>query len=101
MPDYKAPLRDIRFVRNELLDYPSHYNSISGGEDATVDMVDAILEEGAKFCEQVLSPLNQIGDEQGCTWSEEGVTTQLWEATQNLAYDIRSILITLISHVCL
>ena len=75
MPDYKAPLRDIRFVRNELLDYPSHYNSISGGEEATVDMVDAILEEGAKFCEQVLSPLNQVGDEQGCTWAEDGVTT--------------------------
>ena len=75
MPDYKAPLRDIRFVRNELLDYPSHYSSIPGGEEATVDMVDAILEEGAKFCEQVLSPLNQIGDEQGCTWSESGVKT--------------------------
>ena len=75
MPDYKAPLRDIRFVRNELLDYPSHYNSVAGGEEATVDMVDAILEEGAKFCEQVLSPLNQVGDEQGCTWAEDGVTT--------------------------
>ena len=75
MPDYKAPLRDIRFVRNELLDYPSHYSSVSGAEEATADMVDAILEEGAKFCEQVLSPLNQIGDEQGCTWAEDGVTT--------------------------
>ena len=75
MPDYKAPLRDLRFVRNELLGYEAHYASLPGAQDATPDMVDAILEEGAKFCEQVLSPLNRIGDEQGCTLTEKGVTT--------------------------
>ena len=75
MPHYKAPLRDLRFVRNELLGYEAHYASLPGAEDATPDMVDAILEEGAKFCEQVLSPLNRSGDEQGCTLTEQGVTT--------------------------
>ena len=75
MPEYKAPLRDIRFVRDELLNYPEHYASLPGADDATPDMVDAIIEEGAKFCEQVLSPLNQVGDREGCTWSEDGVTT--------------------------
>ena len=75
MPDYKAPLRDQRFVRNELLGYEAHYASLPDAQDATPDMVDAILEEGAKFCEQVLSPLNRIGDEQGCTLTETGVTT--------------------------
>ncbi|PVY70723.1 hypothetical protein C8D92_10879 [Tamilnaduibacter salinus] len=75
MPDYKAPLRDIKFVMSELLDSEQHYASLEGAEDATPDMVDAIIGEGAKFCEQVLSPLNQVGDQEGCTWSEDGVKT--------------------------
>ena len=75
MPDYKAPLRDIKFVMNELLNSEQHYANLEGAEDATPDMVDAIIAEGAKFCEQVLSPLNQVGDKEGCTWSEDGVKT--------------------------
>ncbi|MFN2360038.1 MAG: acyl-CoA dehydrogenase C-terminal domain-containing protein [Marinobacter sp.] len=75
MPDYKAPLRDIKFVMTELLDSEQHYANLEGAEDATPDMVDAIIGEGAKFCEQVLSPLNQVGDKEGCTWSEDGVKT--------------------------
>lgn len=75
MPDYKAPLRDIRFVRDEVLNYPDHYQGLPGCQDATPDMVDAILDEGAKFCEQVLAPLNRVGDQEGCTWSAQGVMT--------------------------
>ena len=74
MPEYKAPMRDIRFVLNELLDTEQHYAKL-GADDATPDMVDAILEEGAKFAEQELAPLNRIGDTQGCQWNDGEVTT--------------------------
>lgn len=75
MPDYKAPLRDITFVLNELLESEKLYQTLPGNEEATAEMMNAILEEGAKFCENVLSPLNQSGDEEGCKWSEDGVKT--------------------------
>jgi len=75
MSHYKAPLRDIRFVRDELLGFEAHYQRLPGCQDATSDMVNAILEEAAKFSEAVLAPLNRVGDIEGCTWSPEGVKT--------------------------
>ena len=75
MPQYKAPTRDIEFVLKDVLDCNSHYASLAGREEVSEDLLDAIVAEGAKFSENVLSPLNQVGDEEGCTWSEEGVTT--------------------------
>lgn len=76
MPEYKAPLRDIKFVMDELLDMPSHYAKLPAyAEVATPDMVDAIIAEGAKFCEQELSPLNRIGDIEGCTRNDDGSVT--------------------------
>lgn len=75
MLNYKAPLRDIRFVIDEVLDTSALYRSLPGYEDATPDLMHAIIEEGAKFAENVLAPLNQSGDEEGCTWSEDGVKT--------------------------
>ncbi len=75
MPEYKAPLRDMSFVLNEVLDTEQHYQNLSGCEEVSPDMVSAIMEEGAKFAERVLSPLNQVGDQQGCTWNEGVVTT--------------------------
>jgi alkylation response protein AidB-like acyl-CoA dehydrogenase len=75
MPAYKAPLRDISFVVNELLESEKLHQTLPGYEEATADLMTAIVEEGAKFAENVLSPLNQSGDEEGCHWSEDGVTT--------------------------
>ena len=75
MPEYKAPLRDINFVINEVLESEKLYQTLPGLEDATADLMSAIVEEGAKFAENELAPLNRIGDEEGCTWSEDGVKT--------------------------
>jgi hypothetical protein len=66
MTIYKAPLADMRFVMFDLLKVDSSYPRLAGGENATRDVVEAILEEAAKFSEQVLAPLNASGDEEGC-----------------------------------
>ncbi|WOE31130.1 MULTISPECIES: acyl-CoA dehydrogenase C-terminal domain-containing protein [unclassified Acinetobacter] len=75
MPAYKAPLRDIRFLMNEVFDFPSHYQTLSNGEAADHETVDMILESAADFCENVLSPLNQSGDDEGCHFDNGQVTT--------------------------
>ncbi|RMA82338.1 acyl-CoA dehydrogenase C-terminal domain-containing protein [Umboniibacter marinipuniceus] len=73
MADYKAPLRDIRFVRDEIFDFNTLYTKINGGEDATPDMVDAILDEIGRFAEQEIAPTNVTGDREGCKLGEDGV----------------------------
>ena len=75
MLHYKAPLRDMRFLINEVLDYPTHYASLSNGAEATPEMVDAILEGAATLCEEVLAPLNASGDKEGCHLNDGVVTT--------------------------
>jgi alkylation response protein AidB-like acyl-CoA dehydrogenase len=75
MTTFKAPLRDIDFVINEVLDYQAHYKTLPCGAEATPDMVEAITAEAAKFAEEVLAPLNQTGDEAGCQWNDGEVTT--------------------------
>lgn len=75
MPAYKAPLRDIHFVMNDLLEYSKHYDSLNIDNMLDQETQHAIVEEAAKFSENVISPLNAIGDQVGCVWSPEGVTT--------------------------
>ncbi|HEF4759713.1 TPA: acyl-CoA dehydrogenase C-terminal domain-containing protein [Pseudomonas putida] len=74
MPEYKAPLRDMRFLIDHVFDFHGNYAAL-GASDASPDMINAILEEGAKFCENVLSPLNRSGDEEGCHFDQGVVTT--------------------------
>ncbi|SDS58351.1 hypothetical protein SAMN05216598_2040 [Pseudomonas asplenii] len=74
MPEYKAPLRDMRFLLDHVFDFHTHYKRL-GASEASPDMVAAILDEGAKFCEQVLAPLNRSGDEEGCHFDKGVVTT--------------------------
>ena len=71
MTQYKAPLRDYRFVLNELFD-AGELAKLPGYEEATPDLMASVLEEGAKLCEEVLLPINRSGDEEGCTF-ENGV----------------------------
>jgi hypothetical protein len=64
---YRAPLRDIRFVVHEVLDFEQNYRAY-GRDDLNRDLLEGILEEGARFAEDVLAPTNRIGDEHGLTF---------------------------------
>ncbi|MDF1628469.1 MAG: acyl-CoA dehydrogenase C-terminal domain-containing protein [Alcanivoracaceae bacterium] len=75
MPQYKAPLRDMRFLMNEVFDFESHYKTLPNGGEATPDMVEAIITEMAKLCENTIGPLYQPGDEEGCKFDNGKVTT--------------------------
>ncbi|MDE2563941.1 MAG: acyl-CoA dehydrogenase C-terminal domain-containing protein [Sphingomonadales bacterium] len=74
MPTYKAPTGDTRFIVNEVLRLES-YGNLPGFESATQDMTDAIIEEGGRFASEVFAPINQAGDEQGCTRHPDGSVT--------------------------
>ena len=76
MPQYKAPLRDMQFVLHELLNAEEHYAKLPAfQENVSRELVDQYLEAAADFCENELSPLNQVGDREGCTWNDGVVTT--------------------------
>ncbi len=74
MSEYIAPLKDIRFVMQDLAGL-DQVVSLPGCEEASPDVVDAILEEAAKFSGEVLSPLNRVGDRDGAKWKNKVVTT--------------------------
>ena len=71
---YQAPLKDMQFVLNELANL-AEINQLPGCEDATPDTVDAVLEESAKFCGEVIAPLNHAGDKEPSFWKDGTVTT--------------------------
>ena len=75
MPAYKAPLSDMHFLLDEVFDFPAHYAELSNGGDADPDTVSAILDECARYCEEVLSPLYASGDAEGCTYDNGEVRT--------------------------
>ena len=74
MPTYAAPLRDMRFVLNELAGAAT-LRALPGCEELGPDLIDPVLEEAAKFCTEVLLPLNQSGDSEGCTLANGAVRT--------------------------
>jgi len=74
MSTYAAPLKDMRFVLNELAGL-AEVAKLPGYEDASPDTVDAILEEASKFSSEVLDPINYSGDQEGSKWSDGEVRT--------------------------
>jgi alkylation response protein AidB-like acyl-CoA dehydrogenase len=66
MPSYKAPLHDMQFVLFDVLKIQDAGNSLAAYAENTPDVVTAVLSEAGRYCENVLQPINQIGDEEGC-----------------------------------
>ena len=71
MPVYKAPVEDVMFLLDDVF-HIERFANLPGFADASPDVVEAILREAGKFCEDVLTPLNRVGDQQGCRRDEDG-----------------------------
>ncbi len=74
MPIYRAPVENTLLLLNEVLGYP-RYQNLPGFAEAGPDVVAAVLGEGARFAEEVLAPLNRIGDVEGCVRNDDGSVT--------------------------
>src|SRR5882757_3947715 len=74
MPIYKAPLEDVNFLLNDVFQI-DRYDNLPGFSDASADVREAILNEAAKLSEEVLQPLNRVGDLEGCTRHDDGRVT--------------------------
>jgi acyl-CoA dehydrogenase len=74
MPTYKAPVDDTLFLLNDVL-HLDRYGNLPGFADASPDVIEAILAEAAKFSEEVLTPLNRVGDKEGCKRNGDGTVT--------------------------
>jgi alkylation response protein AidB-like acyl-CoA dehydrogenase len=74
MPIYKAPVSDTVFLLSDVFDY-ARYANAPGFSEAPIDVVEAVLTEGAKFVEEVIQPLNRTGDIEGCKRNDDGSVT--------------------------
>ncbi len=74
MPIYKAPVEDVSFLLNDVFQI-DRYDNLPGFSDASADLREAIIGEAAKLSEEVLQPLNRVGDLEGCTRRDDGSVT--------------------------
>src|SRR5271154_6660657 len=74
MPSYKAPVDDVMFLLSDVF-HIDRYNNLPGFAEATPDLIEAVLGEAAKFCEDILTPLNRVGDKEGCRRNADGSVT--------------------------
>jgi len=74
MPIYKAPLEDVNFLLNDVFQI-DRYDNLPGFSDASADVREAVLGEAAKLSEEVLQPLNRVGDLEGCVRHDDGGVT--------------------------
>ncbi len=74
MPTYKAPVADMMFLLSDVF-HVDRYNNLPGFAEATPDLIEAVLGEAGKFCEDVLVPLNRVGDKEGCRRHDDGSVT--------------------------
>src|SRR6201992_1521185 len=74
MPIYKAPIEDVTFLLNDVFQI-DRYDNLPGFSDASADVREAILGEAAKLSEQILQPLNRVGDLEGCVRHDDGSVT--------------------------
>ncbi|GGX92763.1 acyl-CoA dehydrogenase [Litchfieldella qijiaojingensis] len=75
MASYQAPLRDMRFILDEVFQAPQEWSAMPATQELGMDLVEAILEEGARVVKAELFPLNQSGDAEGCRFEKGEVTT--------------------------
>jgi len=75
MGQYQPPLRDMQFVLHELLEVEKNLAALPAHAETNRELIDQILEEGGKFCAEVVFPLNQVGDREGCRFDNGVVTT--------------------------
>src|SRR5215212_5730440 len=74
VPIYKAPVDQMMFLLSDVFQI-ARYNNLPGFAEASADLIETILSEAAKLCEEVVQPLNRVGDEEGCTRHPDGSVT--------------------------
>ncbi|GHA69790.1 acyl-CoA dehydrogenase oxidoreductase [Formosimonas limnophila] len=75
MGSYIPPLRDMQFVMHELLNVEAELQAMPAHAEIDADTINAVIEEAGKFASEVIFPLNQSGDQEGCHWNDTVVTT--------------------------